>query len=329
MTPSADVVDLGTEFGVRVGDSGDSEVQVFEGSVELQDKGNLRGAGPKYQLVVGQGMRVDRSGTSRAIDVDPESFVGVKELERRSSSEAELRYRAWRVSSQKLQADPHLLLYYTFEGQQPWERTLRNQVAGRTSAGDGGIVGSQWAEGRWPGKGALEFKRPSDRVRLNLPGRHQALTLMAWVRVDGFDRLLNSLLLSDGWWTPGKMHWEIRNDGRFIFAINPEPYIYSNDVVFGTSQFGLWTHLASVLDPKNLSMSHYLNGRLLDTKKIESGAWLEIGWAEVGNWSYPDAIESSTAPRNFNGRIDELAIYDRALGASEIREIYELGKPGS
>jgi hypothetical protein len=125
------------------------------------------------------------------------------------------------------------------------------------------------------------------------------------------------------------MHWEIRNDGRLIFAINPEPYLYSDDVVFGTSQFGLWTHLVSVLDPNDVSMSHYVNGRLHDRKQVMPAAWLEIGWAEVGNWSYPDPNESSTHPRNFNGRIDEFAVYDRVLGASEIRELYEIGKPSS
>ncbi len=35
MTPDAKVVDLGTEFGLKVSDSGKSDVHVFDGEVEV------------------------------------------------------------------------------------------------------------------------------------------------------------------------------------------------------------------------------------------------------------------------------------------------------
>jgi hypothetical protein len=49
-------------------------------------------------------------------------------------------------------------------------------------------------------------------VRLSLPGEFEAATLAAWVRVQGLDRKLNSLFMSDGF-EPGTIHWLIRHDG--------------------------------------------------------------------------------------------------------------------
>ncbi len=152
------MVDLGTEFGVRVDEAGGSEVQVFEGSVEL--RGGPAAGG--RQVAMGQGVRIDTTGASRAIGADPGAFVGTRELQRRSSTEAGRRYRAWLELSRKLQDDPRVVAYYSFEGQQPWERSLRDWAGGGGETGlDGGIVGCEWVDGRWPGKGCSTSRGPA------------------------------------------------------------------------------------------------------------------------------------------------------------------------
>ena len=57
-TPSATVVDLGTEFGVAVTDSGDAETWVFEGTVELIARQEDQSSGERLKLNEGQGGRV-------------------------------------------------------------------------------------------------------------------------------------------------------------------------------------------------------------------------------------------------------------------------------
>ena len=325
-TPNADVIDLGTEFGVRVDETGGADVQVFEGKVELLGKDHGRVAAAGREMVRGQGARADPSGIRRAAAVAPESFSGTRELDQRSSKEAGLRYLAWLDLSRKLQADPRVVLYYSFEGQQNWERTLRDQVTGRSPGIDGAIVGGQWAEGRWPGKGALEFKRPSDRVRVNVPGELDAMTLMVWVRVDGFDRKLSSLLLSDNWDTPGKLHWQLHDGGYLRFSVKDGPE-HDTPVILGLGQLGLWTHLVTVLDPKDQSVIHYMNGRIVSSRTVS--AWpVKIGWAEIGNWSHPRPSDTEII-RNLNGRIDEFILFNQALAAPEIQAMFEIGKPGA
>ena len=56
-------------------------------------------------------------------------------------------------------------------------------------------MGCSWATGRWPDKQGLEFRQVSDRVRLHIPGEFEAMTLMAWVRVDALPNKFNSLLM--------------------------------------------------------------------------------------------------------------------------------------
>ncbi|MGD0537664.1 MAG: hypothetical protein ABSC03_08460 [Verrucomicrobiota bacterium] len=95
--------------------------------------------------------------------------------------------------------------------------SLPNVAAVGSAVPDATIVGCQGTEGRWPGKQALEFRSVSDRVRFNAPGEFGALTLSAWVNVKGLDRQFNSLFMCDGF-DPGKIHWQIRNEGCWTWG---------------------------------------------------------------------------------------------------------------
>jgi len=66
--------------------------------------------------------------------------------------------------------DPDTLILFDFESQ--------NGVGlnKRADSPNGAIIGAQWTRGRWPGIGALNFKRVTDRVRLNIPGSYDAIT---------------------------------------------------------------------------------------------------------------------------------------------------------
>jgi FecR-like protein len=75
-TPQAHLTDLGTEFGVGVGPSGDTDVQVFEGAV-LADFKQSDGQMDQKRLIAGQVWRMgSRPGTQpKQLDRAPEQFV--------------------------------------------------------------------------------------------------------------------------------------------------------------------------------------------------------------------------------------------------------------
>ena len=74
----------------------------------------------------------------------------------------------------------------------------------------------------------------------------------------------------------------------------------------------------------------YANGKQVGSEKIIDKFYIDtlrIGPAEMGNWGQPSRKTPSFAVRNLNGTIDELAIFDAALTADEIHQLYEEGKP--
>lgn len=75
-TPKTRVTDLGTEFGVGVGPSGDTQVQVYEGKVVAEWKAAEGGASGRRQLDAGQAMRIDRRAeTFEPLAFSPDRFV--------------------------------------------------------------------------------------------------------------------------------------------------------------------------------------------------------------------------------------------------------------
>jgi len=77
------------------------------------------------------------------------------------------------------------------------------------------LVGATLTEGRWPGKAGLVFTRTSDRVRVNFPGTHRALSMAAWVRLNQLESRLYGLLMSDGT-REGAVHWSIDGSSQAL-----------------------------------------------------------------------------------------------------------------
>lgn len=319
-TSTLTLVDRGTEFGLRAGREGDAEVHVFQGRVEL------RGRGTTEQLGVGRAVHLDSAGSVLPIDADPDAFLSLTEMNLRSAEEGRGRYARWGTASDRLRRDPRMAVYYSFEDAPAWSRELRSQRDERSPL-DGAIIGARWTEGRWPGKKALEFRSPGDRVRLQDAGEYESLTLMTWVRVDGIERPFNGLMMTDGW-TSGSVHWQITQKGRLKLGIHGDrmAHDYDTDVVFQPENLGRWIHLCTVYDRQSREVVHYIDGRVSRRLPLKFDTVLRLGNVELGNWGAP--IEGSIyGIRHLNGRMDEFAVFGTALREDEIRELYSVGAP--
>jgi hypothetical protein len=330
VSPTVALVDRGTEFGFRLDRGGGAEVHVFHGKVELHNAADNSLRADTPPLTTGNGVSIDPSGVLRKIAADANAFVNSAKLEQQWRAELQHRHERWLAHSQKLRADSRLLLYYTFQDQQLWERTLLNRATVHEGDLNGAIIGCAWSEGRWPGKGALDFKRPSDRVRIHVPGTYESLTFLAWLRVDAFDRHLNALMLTDGM-DEGAPHWQLTNRGAIRLGTRGRPingYDYDSPALLGLDRLGEWLQLATVYDHRSRTVAHYLDGRPVSREGLRFDVPLRIGNVEIGNWG---RISDPEDPphlhvRNFNGRIDEFALFREALSAEEIARLYEFGK---
>ena len=326
-TPDAQLVDLGTEFAVNVQAGGKlADVHVFEGEVIAHPS-----AGAEMSLREGQSLR----GAARAA-LDPAQFLGMGQLQKLITERQQQRLKEWQQWSEQIRRDPRLVAYYPLRHFAQWERLVNDAAEPHNLAHNGGAVGAAWTQGRWPGKDALQFKRPGDRVRLNLDGTFHAVTLMGWVRVDRLDHKYNALLLTDGY-DPGEPHWQISEDGRLMFSvIYPDPanptqrrnQIYYSPAVLAAAAGERWHHLAVTYDNQSGEAVQYFDGEPVSREVSPfhtPGRPLSFGPCELGNWGLP--TEGHRFPiRNLDGCLDEFAIYSERLSDAEIREHFEHGK---
>ena len=302
-SPSVALVDLGTAFGMDVRPGGDGEVYVFDGQVRLT------GAGAQdisRAIDKGQGAHVDSAGRVSAVSKPRVAFVTQTDLAHRQQQEESARYEQWHRASDSLRHDPALLVYFNFENQSSLDRTLANQKPGAASITSGTLVGCEWAAGRWPQKHALEYKSLGDRVRLEVPGELQSLTLMAWVRADSLSHRYNALLVGESYHR-GMLRWQLTRNGQIVlsqFLVDEEPRNKSehaqsvvSPTVLTPSRLGQWLHLATVAELGSGKVTHYLDGEEVAFGQFPKRLPGLLGRVELGNWAMEGDTERA---REFN-----------------------------
>jgi hypothetical protein len=134
-------------------------------------------------------------------------------------------------------------------------------------------------------------------------------------------------MLTDGWMS-GSVHWQTTQKGQLRLGIHGEKqsFDYDTPVVFEPAQLGRWIHLCTVYDRQAREVSHYVDGRLSRRLPLKFDTTLRLGNVELGNWGVP--LQGNVyAIRNLNGRMDEFALFGKAMREDEIRELYEVGAP--
>ena len=327
--PALDLVDLGTEFGLDVGAPGRTELHVFDGRVVVAATRDPAPPVARLELAAGEAIRVDEGGLATLV-AQPSRFAGTGELDVRLRERTRTRHAAWQETSLALRRDPRLVLYYDFEPASRNQRVLSNHSLAHGETLDGTAVGARWSEGRWPGKTALEFREPGDRVRTFVPGEYDTLTFVTWLRVDALDTLFSGIFLTDGF-VKGAVHWQF-HAGRLRLGLGGDRNArgrigteYDVEAVDPAVLLGRWRQVAVSIDMVGREIVHYLDGKPVKRAAITKPNKLVLGQAELGNWGLPD--DTGSAPiRNFNGRMDEFMLFNAVLSEGEIAALYEQGR---
>lgn len=184
---------------------------------------------------------------------------------------------------------------------------------------DGAIVGCQWVPGKFGS--ALKFNGAGDYVRIptSVSIERSSITLMAWVKFDGFPSPSaykgnpDSTILAKGNndTIPGFLALEQtgRDPEVFQFYINEGGEVYR---ATGTTDIieGIWYHVAGTYDGHALRL--YVNGYLeaeteVDLERSLNGLDLFVG-----------SMRMPTFENYINGTIDEVKIFSVALDRSAI-----------
>jgi hypothetical protein len=323
VTPDARFVDLGTEFGVMIDEKGHAAAAVFKGKVKAEAKLPDGRWTAGISIREGEAVVCEAATFTRQV-AQRENFPSLQPLPPPPPS-----YQRWLEARRELQKRKDLLVYYDFQPEVDGPSVLVNRAPSGPAL-DGEIHNATWVDGRFTGKRALEFMSGDSGVRINIPGEYRQLTLIAWLSSQGLANDRNGILLSDGWLRRQELHWQFLKTGQIHLHLS----------VFGQVQPGIstksipsdslkqWCMVAGVVNSALASHYTYLNGEFFEAIRAEQMPAVQIGWATIGGWDNEGHGDSDAGKVcNLSGRIDELMIFDRALGSEEIKQIYENGKP--
>ncbi|HYF36958.1 MAG TPA: LamG-like jellyroll fold domain-containing protein, partial [Prosthecobacter sp.] len=319
-TPKGEIVDLGTDFGLDLNDAA-SELHVFKGEVEFYE--------PKAQmrtLTTGHAMGLGQPMTAKALVANPSAFAFSGDLSERVNESQRFAFENWQKAAAQWNRDANLLLRLDFQDS-TGARSLRNTAIHGQHIEAGAIVGCTWTSGRWPGKQALQFRSVSDRVRFNVPGEYQEMTLATWVQLHSLStrQSQSSICMSQGI-EVGGIHWQVLHNGSLCLGViaTARPDVtddYISPVVFTPERFGQWVHLAVTFDNAGREVRHYVNGELLSRHPVKRPLPLRPGLAELGNWLPSTNYRAGHPVRNFVGCMDDFSLCTRALSDDEVRTL--------
>ncbi|KAA5542702.1 iron dicitrate transport regulator FecR [Roseiconus nitratireducens] len=298
-TPEAEVIDFGTEFSVDVSASA-SEVHVFEGLVRVQprSRGDIAAANA-VDLRASQAVKIEeRAATPVEIELAADRFI-------RTFDESRRRY----ARTIKRLAP---VAFYQMAIRDQGLTCIPPEYSGVVLTGDGNRP--PHARGVFSG-GSLRVLADSTgrggRAESPPPLRTGAFTLVAFVYLES--RAKNATVATD-----------IRRDqGSFTLALNQSGFVQATvrdaegDLRSVASESLLplrtWCHISMTVDGDQLRL--YNDGRLVAASSSAPLAGHDAKSLWFG--TDPDGLHL------WDGRIDEVALFDKALSDVQITDLYQ------
>jgi hypothetical protein len=304
-TASARIVDLGTEFGVSAKSTG-SEVHVFKGEVLVSNPAEPHA----LRLTENRASRIDSlTHTPVGIDYAPQRYI--RSFEERVSPFALLVRKFDPVAYYRMRITPDATLLLDVS-----ERRLNGVIVpgSRRTTSSSGKIGAGLRLGG-------PAKRSFARVREFPKAPAAALTVCAWVRADSRPR-----------WASIAKHWAKEQGGQFHFGLwHDEGSLEVQVQDAGGREVGVrdaaplplgeWQFVAFTVDGALLRL--FRNGR-----EVASAPCAGLSPAAPDVLGIGVKLDGSLAPDRhtpgfWDGVIDELAIFHRALSPEQIRALYE------
>jgi hypothetical protein len=172
------------------------------------------------------------------------------------------------------------------------------------------LQGAFCASGRYGLAGRFDGVNDSGQTDYGVLNFTDALTVSAWVNADtitGVQQIANK------WYTPDSFQLAI-HDGRWAFAVAFPTGGWGTAVnARYPATAGVWTHLAGVFDGSTQTAKLYVNGVLRTT--------VSTPLSSLQQSSRPVSVGNHPSWNPFDGRIDEVALYDQALTAEQVRSL--------
>jgi len=249
-----------------------------------------------------------------------------------SKARRKAHYASWLGIRHSNEFDPDCLAYYTFEKDDFYDSRVKNRALGyqetqyKSERLDGYVYnGATFVSdgGRFLGKGALYFDGVNDHLRIISSkwasyGLSEQGTILVWVRMDELGSIDNMFVYNryDGDYTYWLSAYS-NNSLRFKGKIGGEDFFQYRS---GQIEIGKWYCLVGTWDMNAKRVCFYVNGKLEGCENMSQDDKLK----------FHDRFYIGCNHANeklLHGAIGELAIYNRALTAGEIKNHYNGGRP--
>lgn len=315
-SPGATVIDLGTDFAIQAVRDKESEVHVFQGQVLVDLHGDKGKTAEMLRLVTGEAARVDfLTGMPSGIDLNNQQFL------------RSLRENAGPYSQTILALDP--AVYYRMEPTGDGTRLIDSSISGADATihlGRGNMP--VWTAGKVGA--ALTLGGPSQQTFASAKQYPQTqgntLSVVAWVYARSRPRWAS---IAKNWAGGDEHH------GQFHFGLYQDSGELEAHIIDGSGKevvirdrvplpLNTWHHVAFVADGSNLHL--YRNGVEVDSQPYQD-IHADKRIKALGIGTKLNLLGTEPEELDFNmwdGRLDELAIFNHALSDSDIKRLYEL-----
>ena len=331
-TPTAVVTDLGTEFGVEV-DKETTTLQVFHGTVKIAAS-DARGITQTGEIILHENevayvkLDASRPAVIRRLPRDVAQFTRTMPLQEQSQQASERRSEAYGQMVLSMQPT----LYYRMEPPEDGDpKVLYDSAPGKHHGAihfaDGYVDTTPYVQGRFGHSLRLRGPMVGDYALVKdypktTDGR---LTVSAWVLAMG---RATPAIIAGNW----RSNWQ-RHDGQFVFYFsyltngnfagrgveeNGQQVILQEGQTWESAfPLATWQHVAQVFD--GATMRLYRNGIEVASRPCRgltpnpSLKWMTIGCEAT------DSLDRLIG--YWQGKIDELALFNRTLSVEEIRRL--------
>ena len=208
--------------------------------------------------------------------------------------------------------------YVPTDGLVGWWPFTGNAIDSSGNANNGTVNGATLTADRFGNvNSAFIFDGVNDWININNSNSlnpPSQITISAWVNTLAYNVLDASMVVNKGW-DQGPGHYDLlvsSSNNKSRFVIGSDIYVESNSII----NINQWTLITASID--SLTMKIYVNGTLENTvlQNNNNSFGTNTDPLYIGKHDY------NNAPYYFNGKIDDIGIWNRVLTQQEITSLY-------
>jgi hypothetical protein len=183
----------------------------------------------------------------------------------------------------------------------------------------GKIEGATWTDDAKSGGQALTFDPAADnKVKVahadELASFPDGMTVTNWMKPDSRGAMMDKSDLAN------RMQWFLLEDGRLHWGAGGATYFTDGPV----TDFGNWNHVAWAHGVEMVTV--YVNGEVVHEQ--ESGGPIIPTTEPLYFGDMGILPGNNPKQQNFEGGLDDFGLWNRALSAAEVKEVFEQGLGG-